>query len=142
MTDRSEVQLRRLLWLGPATVAAAVLAVVLVQRLAVALLDPTPEFLHDYTEPILFTLVLVAIGVIVFAIVADLALDPIKSYRRIAFGALLVSLLPDVAVGMGWLFRTEDWRLATVFMIMHVAAWAVTVEMLTRLAVTSHSQRQ
>lgn len=47
--------------------------------------------------------------------------------------ALLVSLLPDIAVGMGWLLRREGWPLALVFMAQHVAAWAVTVTVLSRL---------
>lgn len=63
-----------------------------------------------------------------------MASDPIPTYRRIAFGALVISLLPDVALGMGWLFVREGWTLAIVFMVMHVVVWAVTVEMLTRLA--------
>jgi hypothetical protein len=120
-------------WVGPLTVASAVLGVVLVQVTAVAMLSSPPQFLEDFTEPVAFTAVLVTAGVIVFAVVSDLVIEPLKTYRRIALGALIVSLLPDFAVGMGWLFRREGCTLAIVFMIMHVVAWVVTVEMLTRL---------
>ena len=39
----------------------------------------------------------------------------------------------DVAVGMGWVFVREGRTLATVFMLQHVAAWAVVVGVLPRI---------
>jgi hypothetical protein len=72
-------------------------------------------------------------AVIVFAVVAHIATDPIRSFRRIALAVLLVSLVPNVVAGMSW-EKTVD-HPAIALAMMHVAAWAVTVLMLTRFAV-------
>lgn len=123
---------RRLLWLGPVTVAASVLAVTVVHVVAVAVLRPPPEFLvQNYGAPAVFTIVLVAVAVVVFAVVWRFAANPIPTYRRIAFAALILSFGPDIPIGLGWA-PGGDWPLAIVFMAMHVAAWAATVMMLTR----------
>ena len=132
--SETQVNLRALWWVGPLTVGSAVVAVLLVQWLAVALLESPPRFLHRYGEPAAITAVLVTLGVVVLAIVSREATQPIRTFRRIAFVALVVSLLPDIAVGLGWLFQREGWTLALVFMTQHVASWAVTVNVLSRLA--------
>jgi hypothetical protein len=52
------VNLRRLYWVGPATVAVAVLAVALVQRIGAALINPIPpafRFPMLSVEPLVFT---------------------------------------------------------------------------------------
>jgi hypothetical protein len=123
------IDLRRLYWVGPATVAAAVIAVKLLQVVAVGILNPPERSLLRSEEPALFTTVLVAVAVIVFAIVGSEAAHPIRTYKRLAFGALVLSCVPDVALGFG-LIRGEGWPLAAVFILMHIAAWAVTVSML------------
>lgn len=125
--------LRVIIWAGPLTIAAAVGAVLAVQRLAVALLAAPPAFLQGYAEPAAITAVLVTIGIAVFAGVCREASRPAETFRLVAFAALLVSLLPDLAVGAGWLFQHEGWTLAAVFMTQHVAAWAVTSWLLPRL---------
>jgi len=89
-------------------------------------------------EPSVFTAVLVAIAVVVFAVVAGEATRPVRTYHRIAFVALVLSFLPDVALGFG-LIRGEGWPLAIVFILMHVVAWAVTVSMLTHLTTSTES---
>ena len=126
------IDLRRLYWVGPATVAAATVVVRVLQASAVGILNPPDRSLLRSEEPALFTAVLVALAVIVFAIVGSEASRPMRSYRHIAFVALVLSCLPDVALGFG-LIRGEGWTLAVVFILMHIAAWAVTVSMLTRL---------
>jgi hypothetical protein len=132
----------RLLWGGPLTVLASTAAVVLVQRLAVAVftrpagLEPTGrnlvqiELLSHSNEPAVFTAVLVSTAVVVFAVVCREAVNPFRTYRRIALVVLLVSFVPDV-VAAGW--ALFGWPLATLYMVMHVVAWAVCVTMLTRV---------
>ncbi len=139
VTSDHSIDLRRLYWVGPATVAAAVVAVRLLQVLAVAVLSPPEISLLRSEEPAVFTAVLVAIAVVAFAIVASEATNPLRTYRQIAFVALIVSCLPDVALGFGLVIRNEGWPLAVVFILMHVAAWAVTVSMLTRLTTVPDS---
>jgi hypothetical protein len=131
----AELDLQRLYWAGPATVAAAVVVVRLLQVLAVGLLSPSNKSLLRTEEPAVFTAVLVTIAVVVFAIVGSEAANPHRTFRRLAFAALVVSCLPDVAIG----FRViggEGWPLAVVFIVMHIAAWAVTVSLLARLTST------
>jgi hypothetical protein len=129
------VDLRRLYWVGPATVVAAVVAVRLLQIVAVAALSPPERSLLRSEEPAAFTAILVAIAVLVFAVVSREAANPLRTYGRIAFVALVLSCVPDLALGFG-LVRGEGWSLAIVFIVMHVAAWAVTVTMLTRLTMS------
>ena len=139
-TTDGAIDLRRLLWVGPATVAAAVAAVKLLQIVAVAALRPTERSLLRTEEPAAFTAVFVAIAVMVFAIVAREASRPIRTYNRIAVVALVLSCVPDLAIGFG-LIRGEGWTLAVVFILMHIAAWAVTVSMLTHLTTSKKAQR-
>lgn len=113
-TDDGAIDLRRLYWVGPATVAAAVVAVKLLQIIAIAALSPAEESLLRTEEPAAFTAALVAIAVVVFAIVASEASKPLRIFNRIAFVALVLSCLPDVALGYG-LIRGEGWTLAAVF---------------------------
>ena len=80
----------------------------------------------------------VAIAVGVFAIVASEASKLLCTFNRIAFVAMVLSCLPDVALGYG-LIRGEGWTLAVVFILMHIAAWAVTVAMLTHLTTSKKS---
>ena len=94
-----EVDERRLYWVGPMTVVAATLAVWVVQHIFLFILPPLPEFsgrILSSIEPALFTAVLVTLAVFVFAWVAEMASRPLRTFRRIALGALIVSCLPNV----------------------------------------------
>jgi hypothetical protein len=134
----------RLLWVGPLTVLASTAVVMVVQRLAVALLSPGSrirfsgrnqvqlELLGRSNEPAVFTVVLVSCAVLVFAVIYREAINPFRTYRRVALVALVVSFVPDVFAAVMSLF---GWPLAVIYMIMHVAAWAVCVTMLTKLMV-------
>ena len=79
---------------------------------------------------ILDTAVLVTIAIFVFTGVASsAAARPRRRYRLIAFVALLVSFFPDLL-----LLGSAPWPPVAVLMAEHVAAWFVTVELLTRIA--------
>lgn len=118
--------------------AAAVIAVKFLQIVAVTILSPSEGSLLRTEEPAAFTAVLVALAAVVFAIVASEASTPVRTYSRIAFVALVLSCLPDLALGLG-LIRGEGWTLAVVFILLHIAAWAVTVWMLTHLTASKPS---
>ena len=132
-------RLSRLVWVGPLTVAASSAAVVAVQWLAVTLFSARPgsaqlaegyrqiEILRGAREPALFTVVLVSVAVLVFAIIYREAARPLRTFQRVALVALVVSFLPDI-VGPFW--SLFGWPVAAVFIVMHVAAWAVCVIML------------
>ena len=127
------IDLRRLWWVGPLTVVAAIAAVLIVRVVAFATLDLSPEFPPlSWSGPIIFTAVLVSAAVLVFVIVARRSSMPARTYRRIAFVALLVSFVPDL-----FLPGTDPgatWPASIVLMAMHVAAWLTTVFLLTHPA--------
>ena len=130
----------RLLWAGPVTVAASVAAVVIVQRIALRLIESPRGSPLTGNEPAIFTAVLASAAVVVFLGVLSEASNPARTFHRIAFAALILSLLPDMALGLSSV-TWASWPLALTFMMMHVVAWAVTVTMLTRLVSTRSEAR-
>jgi hypothetical protein len=88
--------------------------------------------------PIFDTVVLVSAAVIVFTVVAGFAKTPVRTYRRIALVALVLSMIPDLLMHA----RRPNlftWPRTSALMVMHVVAWWVTVTMLSKLAVCSKS---
>jgi hypothetical protein len=135
MATLTAVYRRKLVWLGPLTVVAAVLAVAVVQRVAVLLIAPIPkafQFPMLSIEPLVITAALVIGAVIVFVAVGDMASDPVRTFRRIALAVLLTSFVPNVIVGLSW--GAGSWPPVISLALMHLVAWAVTVTMLTRFA--------
>jgi hypothetical protein len=97
----NQPSLKRLLWVGPLTVVAAV-AVCLLIKFVVQALDPSLQRMGQLQSPLVsLTLQGAIAAVVVFAIFAALLPRPIFWYRIVATAALLVSLIPDIALGMG-----------------------------------------
>ena len=90
------------------------------------------EQLRDSHEPTIVAAVLVSFAIVTFAIVTRQAIDPIRTFRRLALGTLLFSLVPDL---LAWMTSLFGWPLAAVYVAMHVAAWAMCVTILTHLGV-------
>lgn len=129
---------KRLLWVWPLAVAGSIVAVLAVRVIAFMLVPlPTAEAFPplSWSGPIIFTVVLVSLAVFVFAFVTGRSADPRRAYRQIAFIALIVSLIPDVMLVTNGQ-PPAPWPAAIVLMVMHVAAWLVTVEVLTRLGLS------
>jgi hypothetical protein len=121
---QTEVDARKLLWAGPLTVVLSLAAVFAVRVAAFAVLDLSPEYPPlTWFGLTLFTTVLVALAVLVFALVIWKAATPIRTYRRIAVVALVLSCIPDLFLP-GQDFPGATWTAAIVLMVMHVAAWA------------------
>ena len=134
--ESSSVDLGALGWVGPSTVLASIGGVLLTRFVAMALLKPEPAFgPFNLMLTVVDTTLFVSLGVWTFKRVASLALDPIGTYRLIAFKALLLSFLPDIALGMSH-FPAATWPNVFALMAEHVAAWAVCVSMLTQLTRT------
>lgn len=132
MTEE-RVDIWRLAWVGPLTVVASVLAVLALRVVAFALLDLAADYppLTPFGLT-LFTVVLVTLGVLVFAVVIRMSARPIRTYRRIAVVALVLSFIPDFFLpGQG---PGATWTAAVVLMVAHVAAWLPVQFMLTNLA--------
>lgn len=136
-TSGPRISLTRLYWVGPITVATSVLAVSMIQLIALHTLRPLPRFSESVLtsrEPPIVTAVLVSMGVLVFAVCVRVAADPMRTYHRIAFGALLLSFVPNVAAAV-LLRPAADWPSMIALMMMHVTAWVITVTMLTRMTI-------
>ena len=132
MSEPILYDLRRLFWVGPLTVAVAILAVLAVRVVAFATLTLPTDFPALTSEALaMFTAFFVTLAVLVFAIVAQRATDPAHSYRRIAFAALILSLIPDLI--LPFVEPGATWTAVVVLMITHVAAWWPTVRVLTTL---------
>jgi hypothetical protein len=133
------VRLNRLWWVGPLTVLASILGVLVVRIGAVAILHPDPRPISlGWGAPIAFTFILVSGAVGVFALMARLARHPLRTYRIVAVVVLLLSFLPDIAYA-GSSIPGASWPVAIALMTMHVVAWGVTVTMLTKMSGVGNS---
>jgi hypothetical protein len=120
--------------LGPLTILASILGVLIVRVIAVAILQPDPVPMSlGWASPIIFTFVLVTGAVLVFALVARFAKNPIRTYQIIAFVFLLISFLPDIGFARSSM-PGANWPNAIALIIMHVVAWAICVTMLPKLS--------
>jgi Family of unknown function (DUF6069) len=126
---------RRLLWIGPLAIVAAVVANQIIRILAVSLFNISPEFPPlQPGPPLMFTVMGVLGAVIVFAIVGRLSRRPIRLFRTIALIVLVLTFLPDIGLLMtGAMPGTTPVAVGTLA-TMHVVAWAITIWMLTTLA--------
>ena len=128
------VSFARLLWVGPLTILAAVLANVAFVAVANPLFGVAPDFPALTKDAVAaFTAVCVLLAVLVFALVARFSRRPISLYRRIAIIALILSFIPDVALGVLPNPVPVGVREVLLLMATHVIAAAVTVGLLTSL---------
>ncbi|CAN5864233.1 hypothetical protein BH10CHL1_BH10CHL1_43690 [soil metagenome] len=140
--SNSPVQLRRLLWVGPLTIVAAVIAVQIVRFIILALLPEAKNAmqLSVLGISVVFTAVLVLGAVLVFALVARFSARPLALYQRIALIVLIISFIPDILLARSSM-PGASWSNTIALMLLHVVAWAVTVWMLTNLTVAERIQQ-
>jgi hypothetical protein len=123
------VAIGRLLWAGPLTVIASVAAVLLVRLLVIRIpgvrSDATPLGL---IAPTIDTVILISIAVVVFVQFCAFSDDPVRRFRRVALGALLVSFIPLVVTGRGPMIGGLPTTLALA--AMHVAAYVPCVTLM------------
>jgi hypothetical protein len=124
-----EFDVGRIIWLGPLTILSAIAAVLATRWAGLKAVTLPRRFEPLGVGPtVVDTFILVTIAVFVFATVAGSGrAHPRRRYRIIAFVCLLVSFVPDLLI-------TATWPLKSLLIAEHVAAWLVTVELLTRLA--------
>ena len=98
---RDGVSFARLLWVAPLTVVVALLAILAIKAVVLAL-DPSLAEMRQLGRPlIILTLEGAILAVIVFALMVWLVPHPIRWYRIVAVVALLISLIPDLLLGLG-----------------------------------------
>ncbi|HEV8396386.1 MAG TPA: DUF6069 family protein [Vicinamibacterales bacterium] len=130
---KNDINSATLWWAGPLTVVVSVLLVFATRAVAFALVDLPADFPPlTYGGLAFFTVMLVGLGVLVFVGCAMWSAQPISLYRRIALGALVLSMVPDALLPGN--VPGATWPAAIMLMIAHVAAWAPTVFILTNRA--------
>ena len=98
---RDGVSWRRLLWVAPLTVVVA-LVVNLVLKTLLQALNPSLAEMGQLGRPlIILTLEGAILAVIVFALMVWLVPHPIRWFRIVAVIALLISVIPDLLLGLG-----------------------------------------
>ena len=132
LKSANSVELRKLWWVGPLTVLAAIVGVLIVRTIARLILQPPyAPGLAMLMIPIVLTLVLCTAAVLVFALVGRFAKNPVRTYIIISFVFLIISFLPDIAAA-SMRMPGAGWPYSITLMIMHVVAGVITVLMLTR----------
>ena len=98
---RDGVSWMRLLWVAPLTVVVA-LVVNLIIKTIVQALDPSLTEMGQLGRPmIILTLEGAILAVIVFALMVWLVPHPIRWFRIVGVIALVISLIPDLLLGLG-----------------------------------------
>jgi len=137
MSTTSPIQLKKLWTVGPLTVLAAVIGVLIVRAVAMAILPPPyAPGLEMIIISIVLTVVLCTAAVVVFALVVRYAKNPIRTYLIISSIFLVISFLPDIAA-VSMPMPGAGWPYSITLMIMHVVAGLITVYMLIRLTKSS-----
>ena len=126
------VAMRRILWAGPLAVVMATAATLAALAALLAVLPSVnPEFLALAPQSVaIMTVPLCACAIPVFALIARFAQRPLRTFRIVAAGALLLSFVPDL-----WLLSQPGSTVPTVgaLMVLHVVAAVATVWTLTGL---------
>ena len=132
LKSANSLELRKLWWVGPLTVLAAIVGVLIVRMIARLILQPPyAPGLAMIMIPIVLTLVLCTAAVLVFALVGRFAKNPVRTFIIISFVFLIISFLPDIAAA-SMRMPGAGWPYSITLMIMHVVAGVITVLMLTR----------
>jgi hypothetical protein len=134
--DRTErIDVRRLGWVGPLAIVAAVGATVLFTLIASGLAGVSPDYpalTPAAVAEVTAVCVLLAVGV--FALVARYARRPVRLYWQIALATLILSFIPDLAMPYLDSPSITGAREVVILMLNHVVAAAVCVPILTGLA--------
>jgi hypothetical protein len=98
---RDGVSFTRLLWVGLLTVVVALVVNLIIKTLVLAI-DPSLSEMGQLGRSLIILTVEGAIlAVIVFALMVWLVPHPIRWFRIVAVIALLISLIPDLLLGLG-----------------------------------------
>ena len=136
MEPEREIESPRFLWVAALTVAVSVLLVLAVRAAAIHILQPKQSFAPlGLGPPILDTTVCVIVAIFVFLKVSSYP-NPVRRWRYVATGVLVVSFVPDVLLAKSHAFG-GGWPEACALMVMHVVVWIVCIFLLPARAFTN-----
>ena len=137
ITTTPAISPRRLAWAGSVTVLICVIAVHAVRLAALSVMRlpsdrlPLPLLWIPATVD---TVLFCGLGVVVFAVIDGFVdAHPLRTYRLVAFAALIVSFLPLLIISRGAFGGGPS--IAVAVAMMHTAAYVPCVTLLPRLAV-------
>ena len=121
------------LWrVGALAIGASIIANLIIRIIAVNVLGIGEGFMPlTWAPPIVFTIIGVLGAIIVFAILARFSKRPIQLFRIIGIVALVLSLLPDIGLLTSNSMPGTTLAAVITLMLMHVAAGAITIWLLT-----------
>jgi hypothetical protein len=127
----------RLLWAGPLTVLTSVVLVQVVRVSTLTLVAVPPgtpmSVALRWIAPTADTVILCGLAVLVFALLASFSDHPLRTFQRVAFGALVMSFLPLLIIGSRDL--NGQLSLGLTLAAMHVAAYLPCATLLPWLTV-------
>ena len=130
----------RVLWAAALTIAAAVVAVLVVREIAVRVLHPSAAFAPLTVAPPIFDTILCTVVAIFVFIKIMFGPNPLRTWRRVATVVLILSFTPDVL--LAWSHNMgATWPEAFALMAMHVVVWALCVMLLPALAIARHARK-
>lgn len=123
--------------MGALAIVIATALNVLIGYLAVRLLDISRMFspLDGYGTIVPFTVVGVAAATVVYALLMRYSRNPMRVFVRVAGAALVLSFVPDISLIVFSAPGATPLSVG-VLMLMHVAAFLVSVGMLTQLVLS------
>jgi lysylphosphatidylglycerol synthetase-like protein (DUF2156 family) len=126
----------RVLWAAAAlTVAAAVLAVLIVREIAVRIIHLDPTFSPlDVGSDIVATTVCTIVAVYIFVGMVSYP-NPVRTWRRTSIVVVILSFAPCVLLAISHLFGGR-WPEAVALMAIHAAVWVVCATLLPWLTMT------
>ena len=124
----------RLTWVGVLAIVAATAVNVSIGYLALTFLDISNLFvpLNGYGTIVPFTVIGVAGATVVYALITRYSRSPVRLFLRVAVAALALSFVPDISLLIFTVPGASPISVG-VLLLMHVAAFLVSVGMLTRL---------
>lgn len=138
-SNSNQVDLGRLTWVGLAAIVLSVVANIVARVILFAVLELPAGFPPLQVGAITFFTVVGTLGaVIVYAIVRRRAAQPIRTFRIIAVVALIISVIPNVALAVDPSAAPFPGGTPLAFLaliVFHVVAAGVSVGLLTTQAV-------
>lgn len=129
-TPSTGAQLTRGQWakLGLVTALVSIVAVLLVQAIAIAIWPEIAQFgpLDSYLRSAVFTLVPVLGATAVFAWLAERSAEPVATFVKLSVVVLVISIIPDYILPV----PNKTLLASSVTAFLHVVAGAITILML------------